>query len=160
MANVTNRPAEIPELSGYPTYAEALAYAENFRRGAGSAYRKFNDYAAFQHSPSMKVAVRRLHRRVYEVRAYSVNGFDNSILEKPQVEVDFRAWLLTYDSNSRRWACFLDSQSVSRMHFINVKRSIRRHHSMGGLSLRLIELTRHSLPIQPIYSERGHLITR
>ncbi|MBA7663939.1 hypothetical protein ES703_71987 [subsurface metagenome] len=160
MVNFTNRPVSTDEFPGYPTYAEALSYAENFRRGARSAYRKLKNYAAFRHSTSLKVAVRRLYRRVYEVRAYPFYNGNNPLFENQRNSAHYRAWLLTYDSNHRRWACFLNTQVVSESRYRRFKRRIGRPHANNTLSLHLMELTRDSLPVQPIYSKQGHLITR
>lgn len=158
MSNFTKRSATTPEFWEYPTFTQVLAYAENFRRGARSAYRKFKNYAAFRHSSSLKVAVRRLAWRFYEVRAYPFYDPNNPALENQHNGIHYMAWLLTYDSKYRHWACFLDREAVDEHRYRRCKRRIGRPVRRDRVGKRLLELISHPFPIQPIYSKRGHII--
>lgn len=112
-------------VSRYPNYAQARAYADNFRHGGRKAYRKSKRYAYYHHSSTLTVQVTRLVPNFYSVVAYPMDGFHVSSIREALKAQELRAWLFTYDTRSSRWFYILGSQLSGIERFRRVRLALR-----------------------------------
>lgn len=113
------------EITRYPNYKQALAYADNFRHGGRKAYRKNRHYAYYHHTGTLTVQVTRLVPNFYSVVSYPVNGYPVATIEEALKAQELRGWLFTYDTRSGQWFYILGSQVKGIENFKRVRLSIR-----------------------------------
>ncbi len=122
------------EVSGYPNYAQAKFYANNFRRGARKAYVHTKAYAYYTHPGYLKVLVTRLLPNFYSVVAYPMDGFHFATLHEVLNLEAFRGWLLTYDTRHHKWYLILSTSTAGSQRFKRVRQAIRSSRTLSRAS--------------------------
>jgi len=134
MLDTKSVPAPGLIVSRYPNYAQAIFYANNFRRGARKSYVHTKAYAYYTPPGFLKVLVTRLVPNFYSVVAYPMDGFYFATLEELLNLEAFRGWLLTYDTRQRKWYLILSSQAAGIKRFKRVRQAIRSCRTLARAS--------------------------
>jgi len=127
-------PVPVKAVSRYPNYAQARAYANNFRRGARKSYVHTKSYAYYTHPGFLKVLITRLVPNFYSVVVYPMDGFYFATLHEVLNLEAFRGWLLTYDTRHRKWYLIISSQTAGIERFKRVRQAIRSCRTLARAS--------------------------
>lgn len=98
------QPVKLGEQAVYPTTAEAIAYADDFRQN----YQDGGDdvYSRHQYFHNMEVDcyVRGCPNYHYQVYGWTVAGFEIGCLDEVELKEDWRGWVLKYNPSTGEWS--------------------------------------------------------
>jgi len=110
MTNEQRQRITYQEAPDYPSYDQALAYAQDFRNGAPGSYEKGDRYARYWLSASLDALVTLLTTNIFAVVAYPPAGFEIAHASDIEDYEHFRGWIFRYDPFTEAWICLHQSE--------------------------------------------------
>ncbi|GAJ24415.1 unnamed protein product, partial [marine sediment metagenome] len=89
-------PYQVPP--DYPTYDQAIAYAEDFRTGAPGWYEQGDRYARYFLASTLDVLTTLLKENIYSVVVYPPAGFEVAYADDIEGYEHFRGWIVEYNT--------------------------------------------------------------
>ena len=117
MTKATHPPIPCPELPGFPSYDQALVFAERFRTSGEGAHRKGKRWATAQWTDHLNVLAIQLQTNIYAIVAYPPAGQVITEAKVAEVPVYYRGWLLQYGIRSQKWSLLAGSLEVGKGEF-------------------------------------------
>ncbi len=118
-------PVPYSEAPDYPTYAQAQAYAEDFRTGAAAAYLKDERWAKYWLSGYLDILTSLLQANIYAVIAYPPAGFEVAYASDIEGYERFRGWIIQYDPATELWTLLVSSQEVGMDEFKRLRQEYK-----------------------------------
>lgn len=125
MSSDTRTPIKYQAQPEYPSLAEAEAYADDFRTGAGNAYAKDERWAKYWRSSYLDILTTLLQTNIYAVVAYPPAGFEVAYASDIEQVERFRGWILQYDPVHSRWSLLVRSEEVGMNEFKRLRREYK-----------------------------------
>jgi len=102
---------------GYPSYDQALVFAESLRTSDESAYHEGKRWATPQWTDHLNALAIQLQANIYAIVAYPPAGQVITEAKTAEVPVYFRGWLLEYHPRAEKWILLADSLEVGKGEF-------------------------------------------
>jgi len=113
------------EPPAYPSYDQALAYAQDFRNGAPGSYLKGDRYARYWLTASLDVSTTLLATDIFSVVAYPPAGFEVAYASDIEGYEHFRGWIFRYDPFTDKWTCLHQSEHTGIEEFKRLRREYK-----------------------------------
>ncbi len=109
MTKATHPPAPDQKAPSFPSYDQALVFAERFRTSDEGAHHEGARWATWQWTDLLKVLVIQLQTNIYAIVAFPPAGQVITEAKIAEVPVYFRGWLFRYDSRYPKWSLLAGS---------------------------------------------------
>ena len=125
MTNGQRKRITYQEAPDYPTYNQAIAYAQDFRNGAPGAYEEGERYARYLLASTLDVLTTLLKENIYSVVVYPPAGFEVAYADDIEGYEHFRGWIVEYNTGTETWFLLVSSQEVGIDDFKRIRREYK-----------------------------------
>ena len=125
MTNGQRKRITYQEEPDYPTYEQALTYAQDFRNGPLGAYEEGERYARYWLASTLDVLTTLLKENIYSVLVYPPAGFEVAHADDIEGYEHFRGWIVEYDTQTESWSLLVSSQEVGIEEFKRLRREYK-----------------------------------
>ncbi len=118
-------PVKYQAMPDYPTYEQVESFAEDFRKGAATAYQKGDRFARYWLDPTLNILTSLLKGNTYAVVAYPPAGWEYADPDEVAYLEYFRGWILEYHPETHSWELLISSEEVGIDDFMLLRHAIK-----------------------------------